>query len=844
MKKHLLLALLLTCFIFASKNTSAQNYLGVHSSNYAGIMGADLQPASIVDSRFVVDINLFSANFNFWQNGKYFDASAMPKRRWRYSFEEDTSWYTTDTNSFYDQHIYNVDDLTDPNTKAKGLYSNFQLDILNFMFHIKPTIAVGLAVKMRSTTNVRDLNPKILKLAETELEFSDLWYQRIDGTLLEQNHMTWAEYGLNYAQVISDEGEHFFKAGARLKFLQGIAASYVYSNDLEFELFNSDTATTFRGDFNYGYSKNIDEFINGNGATSFNDIYKLTSKLGIGGDIGFVYEWRPNWKEYKYDMDGETNIWRRDKEKYKIRAGISLLDMGGMKFEKSGLNRDFSVDTENLDLTIFSEANDLAEFDEIIDSLIINDPDWTASEDTAQTFYMNTPTALSLQLDFHIWKDFYVNTSAYINVVGKKNPHKVVAANQFVINPTYDFKWAGVGIPVSWNEYSGWKAGIGARLGPMTIGFPDLKTLFPGGKIRGTEFYAGLRLPVLYSHPSDIDGDLTSDDLDECVDVPGLWAFRGCPDTDKDGIQDSQDDCVNTPGIEKFKGCPDTDGDGIKDSEDRCPEVAGPIAYQGCPDTDNDSIVDIDDDCPNVAGIAAFNGCPDTDGDGLKDEDDACPKVAGPKELNGCPDTDNDGILDFLDNCPNEFGPKENNGCPWPDTDGDGLLDKEDKCPYLAGPIKNQGCPYQDTDGDGIPDAEDKCPATPGVIENQGCPEIEKEVVEILQTAFDNLEFETGKAVIKAESIESLTKLAEVLAKKPEWKLQISGHTDNVGAAQSNLILSKKRAESVRAFFVTQGINEDRMSALYFGETVPIADNSTKEGRQTNRRVEMEIIFD
>jgi outer membrane protein OmpA-like peptidoglycan-associated protein len=171
------------------------------------------------------------------------------------------------------------------------------------------------------------------------------------------------------------------------------------------------------------------------------------------------------------------------------------------------------------------------------------------------------------------------------------------------------------------------------------------------------------------------------------------------------------------------------------------------------------------------------------------------------------------------------------------------LLDKDDECPTLAGPIKNKGCPYQDTDNDGVLDKDDDCPNTAGPASNKGCPVIEKEVEEILKTAFDNLEFETGKDIIKEVSIPSLTELAGVLKKKAEWGLQISGHTDNVGDDQKNMILSKKRAEAVKNFMISQGIDTSRLYVLYFGETMPIASNDTPEGRQKNRRVEMKIIF-
>jgi outer membrane protein OmpA-like peptidoglycan-associated protein len=241
--------------------------------------------------------------------------------------------------------------------------------------------------------------------------------------------------------------------------------------------------------------------------------------------------------------------------------------------------------------------------------------------------------------------------------------------------------------------------------------------------------------------------------------------------------------------------------------------------------------------------LKRFRGCPDTDGDGIKDDEDACPDVNGPLENQGCPDTDKDGLFDFLDDCPEIAGPKENKGCPWPDTDKDGLLDKDDDCPNLAGPIPNKGCPYQDTDKDGVLDKDDDCPATAGPASNKGCPVIEKEVEEILKTAFSALEFENGKDIIMTTSFASLDELAEVLIKKPTWGLQLTGHTDNVGDDQKNLVLSKKRAEAVRVYLASKGLDESRFYVLYFGESQPIAPNDTPEGRQKNRRVDMVIIF-
>ena len=838
MKKRVHLLLTTVLLTFCHCYVSAQNYLGVHSSNYAGVMALDNQPAAFVDGRFKFDLNLVSVNVGGWNNAKYFDTKDMPAW-WKKSFTTDTSWIRPDS-TFADRYTGDLYDYNDPGAKARGVYLNTQIDIINFAFHINEKIAVGFSAKSRMISNVDNVDPKLAKLVENGLDFAALWNLQLNDKLLTVNAMAWNEYGINYGQVISDKGEHFFKAGGRVKLLQGLASAYAYTDNVNYQVTNDTLLATLEGSFNYGYSDGIDDLTSGGNF----DPFKSSSRIGLGLDIGFVYEWRPKYKEYKYDMDNEVNIWRRDKEKYELRAGVSIVDIGRMKFTKGGLSRNFSVNTSILDLNVFDGADSFGSFDTIVDSLINSGSGWSANEGSGKTYTMNTPTAISLQLDYHIWKWFYVNATGMINVIGDKKEAKVRVPTQFVVTPSFDQAWFGFYLPVSVNQYSGWKAGMAARLGPLTVGVTDMRTLFAAGKVRGAEVYAGLRVPILYLAPEDMDGDKVSDKMDNCKDVPGIWSFKGCPDTDLDGIQDAEDLCPDIPGLAEFKGCPDRDGDKIPDKDDECPDLPGLAYFKGCPDTDNDSIIDPKDDCPDVAGIIAFNGCPDTDGDGIKDSEDACPDVAGPIVNQGCPDTDNDGLFDFVDNCPLEFGPKENNGCPWPDTDKDGLLDKDDDCPNLAGPIKNKGCPYIDTDGDGVLDKDDDCPTVKGVVENKGCPKIEVAEQEILNTAFENLEFNTGNAIIKTVSYASLDELAGLLIKKKEWKLQIAGHTDNVGDAQKNLILSKQRAESVKAYLVSKGVDAKRLNTLFFGETQPISTNETAEGRQKNRRVEMTVIFE
>jgi outer membrane protein OmpA-like peptidoglycan-associated protein len=863
--KKLFFNLFVLGLLLIQNNAFSQDFYGFRQSNYSGVSGGDLNPANIADNRMAVDITLGGASFTTYNNYAYFNPYKMPGW-WLETIKDTTrgSYFNDTTN--YAWNIVPYGNTKDSMNAGKGRLFEFEnakgepyaftynhsVEILNFMVSVSPKMAFSFGIKQRTFLNVDNVSPELVTLSVNSLEYSSLWNQELNDKLLNISFNTWNEYKLGFGMVAYDKEEHFLKAGIGVKYLQGLAAAYLYTDEVKYDLLNADTATTIKGHFNYGYSSNIDSLIAG--STNFNkDFYGK----GFGIDLGFVYEWRPNWKDYKYDMDGETNLWRKDQNKYKLKFSFAVNDIGGIKYNKSENSRDFKVDIHGsftnpstlFALSSFNDTKGLASFNENVDTLTgKSNADGSAQanylEDPKQSFFMNIPTHITTSVDYHIWNDFYVNLGGFVGLAMKKDPHKVKYPSSITLTPRYDYKWAGVSVPVSYGGLTGFRTGLGLRMGPIIIGTANLRPIFAPGKdkkLNGADFYFALKVPILRTHPKDMDNDKVSDKLDLCKETPGVWEFKGCPDTDGDGIQDSEDACPTEAGLREFQGCPDRDGDKVIDSKDDCPDDAGKIEFNGCPDKDDDKIIDKNDDCPDVFGIAAFNGCPDTDGDGIKDSEDLCPQNAGPVENQGCPDTDNDGIFDYLDECPTEAGPQDNHGCPWPDTDGDGLLDKDDKCPYNAGPAKNQGCPYVDTDGDGVLDKDDDCVNTPGPVENKGCPKVD---LEVIKRAFDALQFETAKAVIKDESYASLEDLAKYLVDNPTFRIKIAGHTDSQGAAQANLILSKKRAEAVRDFLESRGVAADRMIVQYFGEEKPIATNDTKEGREKNRRVEMEIIFE
>jgi len=276
----------------------------------------------------------------------------------------------------------------------------------------------------------------------------------------------------------------------------------------------------------------------------------------------------------------------------------------------------------------------------------------------------------------------------------------------------------------------------------------------------------------------------------------------------------------------------DKDKDGLIDKKDECPDDFGKLELHGCPDADNDGIADKDDNCPTEYGKPELKGCPDKDGDGLADKVDACPEEAGPKELIGCPDKDSDGVADKEDRCPESSGTKLLKGCP--DKDGDGVADIDDRCPDIKGIDELKGCP--DRDSDGTPDIDDKCPDVAGFASNFGCPEEKK--MDLNKIVY----FNVGQSIVFPKYVKDLDEVLRILNENTTLKLEIDGHADAVGEDSFNMELSERRSDYVIAFLVKNGIDKNRLTKKYFGESAPASDNNTYEGRSKNRRVEIKTI--
>ena len=215
----------------------------------------------------------------------------------------------------------------------------------------------------------------------------------------------------------------------------------------------------------------------------------------------------------------------------------------------------------------------------------------------------------------------------------------------------------------------------------------------------------------------------------------------------------------------------------------------------------------------------------DSDGDGVRDGDDACPATPAGAVVDG-------------------------SGCPL-DGDGDGVHDGLDACPGTprGARVDASGCPL-DSDGDGVYDGLDACPDTPRHlrVDARGCPiPVTATAVELFDSgrfATTAIVFKSGSAELDLTDTEELNEIGRTLADWPAMRVEIGGHTDDIGSAEQNARLSEQRAHSALAYIMGRhpDLDPGRFTVKGYGESSPIADNKTPEGRAANRRVEFTVL--
>jgi outer membrane protein OmpA-like peptidoglycan-associated protein len=304
----------------------------------------------------------------------------------------------------------------------------------------------------------------------------------------------------------------------------------------------------------------------------------------------------------------------------------------------------------------------------------------------------------------------------------------------------------------------------------------------------------------------------------------------GSSDKDGDGLTKREEKELGTDPDN-----PDTDGDGLKDGEEVRTYITNPLNT----DSDTDGLTDGEE----VKTYSTDPNKSDTDADGLSDNLEIKTHNTDPLKA----DTDGDGLSDGDEIDIHKTDPLK------VDTDSDTISDSDEINLYKTDPLN------QDTDADKLKDGEEinmyrtdplKADTDEGTVDdftevNRGTNPLnpEDDVVKMdVPIVLEGITFETGKSDITPESEVVLQGALKTMQTYSDIIVEISGHTDDVGSSSSNQALSQRRADSVRFWLISKGINPDRIISKGYGEEFPRVPNTSPENKRMNRRIEFKRI--
>ena len=451
------LALFIYTFFIFGHSLSAQEQLGMRLERYSGIYSAALNPANTAFMPHNWEINLFNADYFFENNYAFLQNTSLPNA----IRNADNIIATSDLAS--EQPLPTNAILLDYFDKNRRMRAVSQAHIggPGFIFRLGENHVLGLTTAVRGDFSGYRV-PSIFRYpAFSKIQIGET----IDIQPFGMEAMIWEEIGLHYSSSNSD-GELTTAWGVNPKFLLGFAGGYGQSKgSFQYTPGRNDTAIFNKPSWEYGLSGGLLD------AETVSDGGSELGGFGAGADVGFSWA-----------AADETGG-------YRWRAGISLLDLGFIRFSRGSEQHLLRLDSIGAIDGNAINADNAQGYTRILSDLLMGDP---LASLQAQSFSMGLPTALSVQFDVQAIPNLYVSA-----VVVQRVPlfkHALKRTSTLAVAPRFEHRWVSLSLPVVLNDWQSLRVGLAARLGWLYIGSDNLGSFFTQERLTGTDAYIGLKI--------------------------------------------------------------------------------------------------------------------------------------------------------------------------------------------------------------------------------------------------------------------------------------------------------------------------------------------------------------
>lgn len=444
--KKLVTALLSIIALSASIDTNAQSYIGLNTSNHAGVIGATIHPASIEDYPKKFDMVFLGIN----------------------AYGDNNFGRATRDRAFLNFNFSDFDASLFRNDKTKYAILDLEVTLSSFMFKTKNWGTIGFIPRVRNYANADNVSAAFSETLADSFENSELFNINYLNQHFDLTIMSWQEYGITWAKTIKKNKHKRVTLGVTPKILIGNGAAFAtFQADT---LSNVDTGTINLAGFNvaYGYSGNFD------GVEDDNYKWKKGNKFNFGLDIGIEYthyhkaDYHPAFSKY-LKLYRSNN---REKDIYKYKLSFSLLDIGRIKYDHGQENREASNLLPNINAiditTIKGTFGDPNALRDSLNNLFV-------LENLTGSYTVGLPTSVQAGVDYHLKGGAFINANLGLNITGLKGANYTTHdLSNLTITPRWENHWLGFHAPIYANFKGTTNLGFGMRVGPLALGISDV----------------------------------------------------------------------------------------------------------------------------------------------------------------------------------------------------------------------------------------------------------------------------------------------------------------------------------------------------------------------------------
>jgi len=460
---------------FFSQGINAQSALGLVSSNYSGVAGTLINPSSMANTRLSADINLFSAHGFVENNYLYFpsrQSSFIKLVNGAYDYQLFPKPYGTGNRAVYS--YYNDKSL-------KNIFVHSRIMGPSVMVAVQDHL-IGVRTGLRIMSSTRRLPYDMANFSYYGMDFRPQQNTYFVRDNYDVRAMAWWEMMFSYATVFNRGKSNLWSVGASVGPLFGHSGAYASGGDTRYIAYDENTLNVEQLSGEFGIALPVD--YNTNAIEMYSPMIR---GYGWGMDVGITWQYR----DKPYQRRTPRNCYKKSFEDYKFKLGVSLLDIGWVKFSRNAEKHAFENVHNNWIRVDQLDYDNIAEELKTASELFYGDPDASYQGNRIQIYL---PATLSVQFDYHVINRWYVNSTAVIPAV-YASP---MLERPFVlaVTPRYESRFLEINLPLVLYDFNKPRFGLSVRIDGFTIGTDNLWSFTSGKDFTGTDVYISYRIMI------------------------------------------------------------------------------------------------------------------------------------------------------------------------------------------------------------------------------------------------------------------------------------------------------------------------------------------------------------